>query len=180
MNDSIIAGRYAKALFKFGLEKHNLEVYTADLKIIQQLIKQDENFRFLIDNPVIAVSKKKTIFKTLFQEKIHDEITNFLNFLIDKGREDYLPAIIRAFIALYQDYANIQNVEITSAIEFDQALIEKIGNLLKEKTGKSSEIVTYTDQDLIGGFVLRIGDQQIDASVSGQLKTIKKQLYNKN
>ena len=54
MNDSIIARRYAKALFKLGLEKKNLEAYTANLKGIQQIIKQDENFRFLIDNTVIA------------------------------------------------------------------------------------------------------------------------------
>ncbi|WP_462280431.1 ATP synthase F1 subunit delta [Salinivirga cyanobacteriivorans] len=180
MNDSIIARRYAKALFKLGLEKKNLEAYTANLKRIQQIIKQDEDFRFLIDNPVIAASKKKSIFKSLFEGKLHDDITGFFNLLIEKGREEYLAEIIRAFIGFYQHYANIQKVEFTSAIEFDQAFIQKIGDLLKEKTGKTSEIETYTDQKLIGGFVLRIGDQQLDNSVSGQLRAIKNQLSNKN
>lgn len=180
MNDSIIARRYAKAIFSLGLEQKKLEIYTDNFKSLEQIVRQDENFQFLLDNPVVANSKKKAIFKKLFDGKLDKDVLQFLYLLVDKGREDYILDIIRAYIQIYREHANIQKVEIKSAIPLEQSVIDEISSIMEKMTGKTSETETNTEEKLIGGFVLRVGDQQLDASVSGKLKSIKKQLTSKH
>jgi F-type H+-transporting ATPase subunit delta len=176
MNDSIIARRYAKAFFQLGLENKKQQDFASDLKGLLGLYNQDENFRFVINNPVISNSKKKALFKKLFDGKIDDQVLNFLNVLISKSREEYLPDIARAFIRMYQEHANIQEVHITSAFEMNTATVAEIEKMLNDLSGKKSEIHTKINSELIGGFILKVDDSQLDASVSGQLKSIKKQL----
>ncbi len=178
MNDSIIAKRYGRALFKLGEENNRLDTYYQQVKGLQTVIDKVENFRFLLNNPIIAINKKREIIDKLFSGKIHNDILNFLKLLVKKNREIYLEDIFRAFISMHQEHANIQPVELTTAIEFDQQTIEKIRTLIDQITGKSSEIKTQTEKELIGGFIIRIGDKQLDASVQGKLNSIKKQLLN--
>lgn len=176
MNDSIIAKRYAKAIFKLGKDHNRLKSYTPQLRVLQNIIRDNENFQFLLQNPVINGSSKKAILKKLFDGKFHNDIISLLTLLVDKRREAYLPDIIRAYIKMYQNFANIQQVDITTAHTFDEATITKIKNILDEMTGKTSEIQTNIDESLIGGFLLRVDDKQLDATVSGQLNAIRKQL----
>lgn len=178
MNDSIIARRYAKAFFQLGVENNKQEIFANQLKSLLNLYNQDENFQFVINNPVIKNSKKQGLFKKLFEGKVDDIVMQLLNLLISKSREEYLPDIARAFIRMYQEHANIQEVHITSAYEMDKATIDEIEKLLNKLSGKQSDIHTKIDSDLIGGFILKVDDSQLDASVSGQLNTIKKQLSN--
>ncbi len=178
MNDSIIIRRYARALFKLGKENNRLETYYHQMKGLQTVVSREDNFSFLLDNPIITISKKKNIFDQLFSGKVHQDILNFLKLLITKNREMYLENIIRAFLDMYQVHANIQKVELTAAIEFDEEILAQIRSLVDHKTGKSSEIETKQEKELIGGFILRIGDKQLDASIQGKLKSIKKQLLN--
>jgi F-type H+-transporting ATPase subunit delta len=178
MNDSIIARRYAKAFFELGVENKKQEVFASNLKVLLNLFNSDENFRFVISNPVITNSKKKELFKKLFDGKLDDYVMKFLNVLIKKSREEYLPDIARAYIRKYQDYANIQEVKISSAYELDKTIVAKMEKLLNDMFGKKSDIHTTINKDLIGGFVLRVDDSQLDASVKGQLNSIKKQLSN--
>ena len=178
MNDSIIARRYAKAFFKVGIENKKEKVFASDMKGLLNLYYLDENFRFVISNPVITNSKKKELFKKLFEGTLDDYMMNLLNLLITKSREEYLPDIARAYIRMYQDYANIQEVQITSAFEMNKSIVDKIEKLLNQMSGKKSEIHTTINNDLIGGFVLKVDDSQLDASVKGQLNSIKKQLSN--
>lgn len=178
MNDSIIARRYAKAFFQLGVENKKLDVFAKDLKGLLNLYKQDENFQVIINNPVISNSKKKDLFKKLFGNKVDDLVLKLLYLLIRKSREGYLPDIARSYIRMYQDYANIQEVQITAAYEIEQELVDEIERLLNKMSGKTSDIHTKINSELIGGFILKVDDSQLDASVRGQLNSIKKQLSN--
>lgn len=178
MNDSIIARRYAKAFFKLGAENKKEKVFASDLKGLLNLYYSDENFRFVISNPVITNSKKKELFKKLFEGTLDDYVMKLLNVLIEKSREEYLPDIARAYVRMYQDFANIQEVHITSAFKMDKSIIAEIEKLLNDMSGKKSDIHTTINSDLIGGYVLKVDDSQLDASVKGQLNSIKKQLSN--
>ena len=176
MNDSIIARRYAKAFFKLGKERDTLGNYRNDLQKLYSFILQDENFRFLLNNPVVTATKKQKIFDKLFKNYLSSEVLFFIKLLIKKRREVYMPDIIRAFNHFYLQHANIQQVKISSATKFDKETIDQIKSLLEQATGKSSEIETIKNTDLIGGFIIRIDDRQLDASVKGQLQSIRKQL----
>jgi F-type H+-transporting ATPase subunit delta len=176
MNDSIIARRYAKAFFEVGNESNQLDIFAADLKGVYDIYRSDKNLRFLLDNPVIIQSKKRKILENVFQNRVHKTVLHFLIVLVDKGREEYFPFVYNAFKILYQKHAKIQQVAITTAQPFDDSTIQKISDLLEEQTGLKSETHTIIDQDLIGGFLLRVGNRQLDASVQGQLALIKKEL----
>lgn len=178
MNDGIIARRYATALFKLGKETGAIDRYMTDCKLIQAVIKQDASLHFLLSTSVVTRKNKKTILNKVFTSIAHADIIKFLNLLVDKRREEYLNEIILSFTHLYHKYSKIQPVTITTAQPYDKKIIDKIIALLEKQTGLKSEVETAIDETLIGGFILKVGHTQMDASVQGQLNKIKKELTN--
>jgi F-type H+-transporting ATPase subunit delta len=98
----------------------------------------------------------------------------FINLITDKRRESYIADISKSFIQLYKQHKNILSAVITSANGIDEATRNKVKELIKTTTQGEIELVEKVDKELIGGFVLKIGDKQIDASVSRQLNNLRK------
>jgi F-type H+-transporting ATPase subunit delta len=118
--------------------------------------------------------------KALFASSF-DEITMvFLNLIVAKGREPYLPAVADEFVAQYKKINHISTVKVTTAKPLTAAGLNELRRKLEASkvTEKTVEIETAVDENLIGGFVLEIGDKIYDASVVQKLEELKRSFQN--
>ncbi|PSR14348.1 MAG: ATP synthase F1 subunit delta [Bacteroidetes bacterium] len=170
-----IAGRYAKSLIELAQEHHKLDRVLADVTSFQQ-VAQHKDFALMLKSPIVNAGKKLSIVEALFGSK-YDELTlAFLRILINKGREPYLPEIASEFIAQYKKLNHISTVKVTTAEPLSIAALASLQKKLEASsfTDTKVEITTAVDQELIGGFVLEIGDRIYDASVQQKLDELKR------
>lgn len=178
MSNYRIAVRYAKSLISLAIENKKLDKIKADIDLINNLCLEVRPFYNFIKNPIINNYKKLGIFQKLFENRIDELSYKFIEIVTKKGREDILPEIGEEFLKEYRTYKNIEIVAITTPIELNEELKNEFISLTKTIIGKDKkvEINEEVDEDLIGGFILRIGDRQIDDSVSSKLRDLKKKL----
>jgi len=178
MSNYRIAVRYAKSLISLAIENKKLDKIKADIDLINNLCLEVRPFYNFIKNPIINNYKKLGIFQKLFENRIDELSYKFIEIVTKKGREDILPEIGEEFLKEYRTYKNIEIAAITTPIELNEELKNEFISLTKTIIGKDKkvEINEEVDEDLIGGFILRIGDRQIDDSVSSKLRDLKKKL----
>ncbi len=175
MNESKITTRYAKALFKLAQEQNLLDRIKDDLQLVSQVAKL-EPFQELIHSPIIPESKKKEVFRQLFEGKVHKYTLEFLLILAENRREQFINLIILDFNKLYRQALGITEVELTTAVELDDKLKQEFIDILKRVTNHKIDLKHHINPDIIGGFIIRIDDRQLDASISTQLKKLKKHI----
>lgn len=175
MKTTAAAKRYAKALLDLSLEKGVVENVHADAKLIQGVLKENEFVR-LLESPIIKVDKKIAVFTDLFSSKINTLTMSFIAMLATKRRENRLGDIVEEFDTLYHKHKNIQKAIVVSAAGLDEGLRKKVYDLLKNSINSEIELEEKIDKHLIGGFVLKIGNEQYDTSVLKSLRTLKTQL----
>lgn len=176
MNDSKIAVRYAKALFKTAVEKKDLAAITRDIQFLQATIDSVELFNWIMESPVIQTSKKQQTFNLLFNEIFHPLTIAFLDMVALNKRENCMKAIVRDFLDFYRAHAGIKKAVIETAYKIDDLVKQEIVSIIKVFFKAEIELVEKTNPELIGGFVLRVEDQQIDASILTKLNRIKREL----
>ncbi len=175
MNDSKISVRYAKALFLSGKEENLLEVVLKDMKLIQST-SGVKGFKEYIESPVIKTSTKKALIKKVFSENISELSMRFYNLVLTNRRETYLEGIIRNFIALYREDKGIKSANLKVPFHISENNRKKFISLLEDTYRSKIEMVEQVDAELIGGFILKVEDEQYDASVKSGLAKIKKKL----
>jgi F-type H+-transporting ATPase subunit delta len=175
----IVANRYAKSLMELAVENKQLEAVRADMKTIEQVCAENREFELFLNSPVIKTDKKITVLSTLFKGKISDITLSFLNLITSKHRESYIHDIALAFDEQYKTNKNIFTAVVTSAKGLDNTTKLKVIELLKSQMNGEVELTEKIDAKTIGGFILRIGDKQIDKTVARQLSNLKKELTNK-
>ena len=175
MNESKISVRYAKALFKAAREGKLLPQVMKDMEQVMRVYSMDD-FRAVLESPIVKTSDKKKVFQSLFSGKLTDLSLNFFDLLLTNKRENHLPHIARYFSTLYKSDQGILSAEITVAGKIDAAQAEKFKTLLKKTFKAEIELETNVRADILGGFILRVEDEQYDGSVASQLTKIKRQL----
>lgn len=174
-----LAYRYAKSLLDLSVEKNLLEQVFADMLLLQQICKGNRDFVNLLASPVVHGDTKKKIIKAVTSGRISELSNSFISLLISKTRESNLPEIITAFIKQYKEHKNIHTVKLTTAIRIDEGVRKAIIDQVKKASGFDNiEMEEKVDEDIIGGFVLQLGDKLVDASIAYDLKTIAKQFEN--
>ena len=170
----IVASRYAKSLLQLAVEKGQLEKVYADMLFVQSTCEQHKDFVRFLNSPIINTDKKLSVLKEVFAGHIGEMSVGFFTILTNKRREMYMGDIAKSFVSQYKEYKNILTAVITSATGIDATVKSKVLELVKQTTKGEVELVEKVDKDLIGGFVLRIGDRQVDASVSRKLNDLRK------
>ncbi|MEM9887584.1 MAG: ATP synthase F1 subunit delta [Bacteroidota bacterium] len=175
MSLSKIATRYAKSLIDLAKERKELDQVHEDVLLFQEVAK-NKDFKLLLNSPIVSVDKKRKVFKAIFDGKTTELTSKFLDIVLNKGREDALPAIMRAFNTQYKLIKHISDLKITSAIPLSTEAVEAIKKkLVAEKAiYEDVEVVTEVNPNLLGGMVLEFGGQLYDASVSRKLNSLKK------
>lgn len=175
MNDSKISVRYARALFESAEEKNILDQIRKDMEEIQRISRVPE-FKVLLASPVIKPSQKLKIMEKVLTGQVEALTLSLLQLVIRNGREEYIPGIARYFTDLYKKHRGIVSATFTSATPVSKALRDRVEKVVREALKTQVELVTDDNEELIGGFVMRIEDQQYDASVARSLKKMKTQL----
>lgn len=175
MNEGKISVRYSKATFAIAKEQNKLDSLKKDMELILQVVEIPE-FKDFLQNPVILVSQKQNICRAIFGDKVDKITLDTLLLMVKNRREIYLKLFALNFLKLYRDFYNITEVELTTAVEVNEQIRTTILNLLKSRFSSKIDLKTKTNPDLIGGFIVRVDDKQLDASVKGQLQKFKKEL----
>jgi len=174
-----LASRYAKSLIDLSIEKGQLEQVYADMQWLQSVCRSNRDFLNLLKSPIISGDKKIKILNAVAGSKLTNITTSFNALLIKKGRESNLPEITAAFIALYKTYKKINTVKLTTASPISAEVKNAIIDQVKKSGGfENIELEEKIDKDIIGGFVLQVGDKMVDASIAYDLKAIAKQFDN--
>lgn len=176
MNRSLIADRYAKALFKLADERANLEQVSKDMALLQSYCDEASNFAELINSPVIQPSQKKKMIHSVLDGNIDKITLNLLDLLFDNKREMFLEDINRRFISLYKEKKGIKAVVIYSAIALEEDYVSNVKSYLEEQFKVPVELAVKNRPDLLGGFILTVDGKMVDASLSSKLKEMKQEL----
>lgn len=172
MKNILLSIRYATALFDLSISGKQLDQVHADMKLVAATLAENRELRKLMTNPVVPPSKKKTVIRSIFENHVQPLTLAFMDILIRKGREQEIAMIAEHFGQMYLDYNNIAVVELETATPLPEALEQKISGLISAQTNKKINISGSVDKELIGGFVLRMGDYQYDASIRRVIKRL--------
>lgn len=175
----IVASRYAKSLLDLSVEKNQLDSVYADMLQVKNVCDSSKEFINFLNSPIIKSDKKTATIKAVFDGKLNTITSGFFTIVATKRRESIIPEMAASFIEQYKIHKNISTVIVTSANGLDSATKQKALELVKSQITGEVELVEKTDANIIGGFILKIGDKQIDKSVARQLSNLKKELTNK-
>ncbi|AKD02668.1 ATP synthase F1 subunit delta [Pontibacter korlensis] len=175
MSDIRVASRYAKSLIELAEEKNLVDQVNADMQLFIQVVSQNRDFKLLLQNPIVKSDKKLAIINGVFKGKVQELTLAFFNLIARKNREAVLETVATSFQEQYRTLQGIQTAEVVSAAPLTPALRDELGKKLVAQTGKRIELIERVDPSLIGGFVLRVGDKQIDSSVRNSLRKLRNQ-----
>jgi F-type H+-transporting ATPase subunit delta len=165
-------------LIELSIEKKILDRVMEDMEMISSLCVRNRQFMLFLKNPIIKNYKKLSVLKKIFEKKVNELTYRFIDIITRKSREDVLPEIANEFLVQYRQYRKIEIVEVTTPIKLDEALQSEFEKLAKNYIGKdwTVRLVEKVNKELIGGYIVKIGDRQIDDSVLSKLRDVKKQL----
>lgn len=173
MNVTLIAERYAKALFDIALEKKVLEVVHKDVLDLAGLIKESKPLKLFLRAPIINPGKKRQVMAGILTG--YNPVTSaFVNLLVSKRRESVIPEIVIQFIEQYNRYKNIIVLKVVSAVPLNNELRGQLNKVMAGYTKANIEIIEEVDESVIGGFVLDWDDKQYDASIRKQIERMRK------
>lgn len=179
MDENKISLRYAKALFSLAREKAVLDEVNEDISRIMSSLKAVPEFKTVLGSPVVKTSEKARLFKETFADHVNPITLSFLDLLLTNKRESYLEDMLRNFLDLYRRFKGFKSAVLSSALSLDSKAVDQFRDLIRQKFNTEVDLSITVNQDLIGGFILRVEDQQIDASVSSRLKELKQELIKK-
>ncbi len=176
MNIGLISSRYAHTLLEYAVASgQQEEVYTA-MKIFSELFMQTRPLRRAIQNPSIALQDKKKIIVTACGNNIPASLEKMIDLILKNKREEMIRNIVLRFIELYRERYHIQSGKLVTAVPIDPEREEQFIRRIQKIVGGKLEVDPVVDPDIIGGFVLSLGDNRWDASISGELTRIRSTL----
>ena len=176
MNSDRVASRYAKALLGFASERNELDYVESELNMIASLVDASRELELLLSSPIVKPNKKKEILKAIFNGSLSKPTFGFINILVTKSRESLLPKIVEEALSQIRLIKNIKAVEVKTATPLDEASKSSILAEVAKLHDGEVELTETLDAELLGGFILRMDDKQIDASIKRQLSTLRRKL----
>ncbi len=169
--------RYSTAILNLSDSKGVTEIVNNDMKSIASTIKGNEELNTFIQNPTIKVEVKEKALLEVFATA--DNVTKgLLHLLFENKRFEILDVIATEYSRLFDIKNNVEVAKVTTAVAMDAALEAKVLAKIATLSDKKITIENIVDPAIIGGFILRIGDQQYNASVANRLQVLKRELSN--
>ncbi len=176
MSETIIAKRYAQALFHLGQERSKLEEFESELRTLQEVLRNNQALYSFLQHPRITLDQKKQLVNKSFQS-FSEEVVHTLNLLLDRHREEIISAMVDQFLTLMNETKGIADAKVYSVRALSEGEKKRISKTFAPKVGKQTlNITNYVDRSLIGGLRVRIGNRIFDGSVSGKLNRIEREL----
>lgn len=170
-----VAKRYAQGLLEYTKEVGNTELIFNEMKDVAKTIADSKELQSFFATPIIDSRKKQEIAKEIFSA-FSPVTQNMITLVIKQGREQFLGNIAQEYLEFVEALNGIQKITLTTAEELSSESVEKIvkASSLVDNT-KGYQVKTIIKPELIGGYILRIGDKQIDNSVKNQLSNLRKE-----
>ena len=173
----LISKTYGDALFELAVEKDKVDVLLEEIVQLQEVLSENDEFGKLMNHPKIIKEEKIQVAKDVFEGRISEELLGFLTIIISKDRYKDIDAILDYFVAEVKRYKGIGVATVTTAVPLKDEQCKKIEQKLLDTTDyKEMEMHYQTDESLIGGMVVRIGDRVVDSSVKTKLNELQKEL----
>ncbi|MBS9393902.1 MAG: F0F1 ATP synthase subunit delta [Dolichospermum sp. LBC05a] len=164
---------YAQALLSIAQSQNLTEEVGGDARTFLSLLTGSQELTSFLSNPFVKPENKKNVLKQLLGEGVNLCLRNFLLLLVDRRRIAFLEPILQQYLVLLRQLNQTVLAEITSAVPLtetqQQAITEKVITLTK---ARQVELATKIDSDLIGGVIIKVGSQVIDASLRGQIRRL--------
>ncbi len=180
MSEFNVSTRYAKALMELATERNTLEYVANDMALVSSTLAASKDLRTFLISPIIELNKKRNALSEIFKDKITNDTLEFIDFVLNKNRERYLMEIASRFVEIREKKMGIVRASVISAVELNDLQKDEFIKVLERYTDSKVKIDFSIDESIFGGFLVRIGDTILDASIVHQLKKLKTQLLKEN
>jgi len=178
MIGSRAAIRYAKAILSFSLDLKKEANVNDDMQLIASTIEENTDLQLMLLSSVIKAEQKKSILIAIFDKKIDDASLKLIHLLVENKRLPLLSEIAKQYTIIYNRHKGSQEAKVTTAVPLTDDLEKKVLAKVKEITGKNVSLENIIDPAIIGGFILRVGDKQFDASILGKMNNLRREFEN--
>ncbi len=175
MSNNRVAVRYAKAILELSQEQNIADNTYTDMQLITATMVESEELQTVLNSTVVKSDIKKGALLAIFDGKINEISKGLISILISNKRIADFGAVASQYIKLYDAAKGKEVAKVTSAIPLTQSLKTAVLSKVKELTGKEASLENTVDPSILGGFILRVGDIQYDASISNKLKVLKRE-----
>ncbi|MEO8949600.1 MAG: ATP synthase F1 subunit delta [Mucilaginibacter sp.] len=174
MSELTVASRYAKSLIDLSQEQNTLEEINNDMNFFLHTLKANPQLKAVLANPIISHTKKLHILEDIFSSRVNKLSISFFKLMVNKGRGEVLYTTAQEFNSQYNIIKHITKATVVSAAPLSEANKKTLLDEVKAAVGGVVILDAKTDPSLIGGFVLTVGDRQVDTSIAAGLKKLKK------
>jgi len=176
MNQGKIPVRYAKALISGAEEQGVLNKVRTDMENLLNIIKNLPDLLKLLASPIVSSAKKLEVLTAIFKGRVQPLTISFFRLAVENNREVHLPGMARMYIELYKKAKGVRIATLKTSTPVDKATRDSLLQMIRKVFKSEIELIESTDKELIGGFILQVEDQQLDASISGQLNKLRRKL----
>jgi F-type H+-transporting ATPase subunit delta len=170
-----IAEVYARSLFEVASERDKLDTVREQLGEFADVLADDRELSVFFFSPYFSTQEKKDGLARVLVDA-DEVVVNFLDLLIEKHRMPVVFRIRRVYDRMWERENKVLPVEITSAVELDEQTVKGIGDRIGQQTGQRVELTARVSPDILGGVVLRVGNQILDASIRNRLERLRRQV----
>ncbi|MEK8131685.1 F0F1 ATP synthase subunit delta [Paenibacillus filicis] len=174
--DTVVAKRYAKALFEIAKEQQAEQQIEQELNAVLAAVQSNADFHRLLVHPALDADAKKKLVDDVFGGSISDTVRNTIKLLVDNGRESQLVSLISYYTTISDEAAGKAKAVVYSPQALSEAEVKSIESTFTQVTSKQIRVESVIDKSLLGGIQIRIGDRLYDGSLSGKLKRLEKAL----
>ena len=170
-----IAQVYARSLFEVATEHDNLDVVRDQLAEFAEALDGSHELQMFFFSPYFSTDEKQEGLRQTVTEA-DESFLNFLSLLLENHRMPVIFRVRREYDRLWREANQLLAVQITSAVELDPSVAERVGDEIGRQTGRTVELTSNVDPEILGGIVVRVGNSIIDASIRTRLDNLRKQV----
>jgi F-type H+-transporting ATPase subunit delta len=170
-----IAQVYARSLFEVADEHGDLDVVREQLGAFADALDESHELQLFFFSPYFSTEEKEEGLRKAVTDA-HPTVINFLSVLLENHRMPVIFRVRREYDRLWDDAHKLLPVEITSAVELDPSVAQRVGDEIGRQTGRTVELTSTVDPEVLGGIVVRVGNSIIDASIRTRLENLRKQV----
>jgi F-type H+-transporting ATPase subunit delta len=180
MSIGLIPTRYAKALLEFAGENSNAELVYEEAKVIVLVLNKTKEVNLALRNPKLPDEDKQELMLKLTGKELSDTLKRFMDLLLENKREDLLRQIMLKYIDFYRKDNKINHTKLITATPIDAETEQRLIKLIEAQVGGTVELEKQIRPEILGGFQIEVNHLRWDATLSGQLKQLRKDMLNGN
>lgn len=177
--DTVVAGRYAKALYSAAVDEGITLQVEEQLKLVVEVLHNDVEVKRFILAPRISQSDKLNVLRGTLQGKVSEAVLNTVQLLVERGRTDIFEELLAKYIKIEGDALGIGYATVYSAYSLNQAEQDSVAAEFSQLTGRKIRVTNVVDRSLLGGLKVLIGDTLYDGSLAGKLTRLEKSFNDK-